>query len=66
MATDFSVLAWRIPWMEGPGGLQYIGLQRVEHHQATNTHTHIHTHTHTHTHMYKPSFQGRMYVVEEF
>ena len=22
MATHFSILAWRIPWIEGPGGLQ--------------------------------------------
>ena len=26
-----SMLAWRIPWMEEPGGLQSIGLQRVRH-----------------------------------
>ena len=31
MATHSSVLAWRIPWVEGPGGLQSIGLQRVRH-----------------------------------
>ena len=31
MATHFSVLAWRIPWTEEPGGLQSIGLQRVSH-----------------------------------
>ena len=29
MATHFSVLAWRIPWTEEPGGLQSMGLQRV-------------------------------------
>ena len=27
MATQFSILAWRIPWTEEPGGLQSIGLQ---------------------------------------
>ena len=27
--THSSVLAWRIPWTEEPGGLQSIGLQRV-------------------------------------
>ena len=27
MATHSSVLAWRIPWMEEPGGLQSIGSQ---------------------------------------
>ena len=30
-ATDSSILAWRIPWTEEPGGLQSIGLQRVGH-----------------------------------
>ena len=29
MATHSSVLAWRIPWTEEPGGLQSIGSQRV-------------------------------------
>ena len=29
MATHSSVLAWRIPWMEGPVGLPSMGLQRV-------------------------------------
>ena len=31
MATHSTILAWRIPWMEGPGGLQSMGLQRVGH-----------------------------------
>ena len=30
MATHSSILAWRIPWTEEFGGLQSIGLQRVE------------------------------------
>ena len=29
MATYSSILAWRIPWTEQPGGLQSMGLQRV-------------------------------------
>ena len=29
MATHSSTLAWRIPWTEEPGGLQFMGLQRV-------------------------------------
>ena len=29
MGTHSSILAWKIPWTEGPGGLQSIGLQRV-------------------------------------
>ena len=31
MATRSSALAWRIPWMEEPGGLQSMGSQRVGH-----------------------------------
>ena len=31
MTTHCSVLAWRIPWTEEPGGLQSMGLQRVRH-----------------------------------
>ena len=31
MALCFSMLAWRIPWTEEPGGLQSMGLQRVRH-----------------------------------
>ena len=30
-ATNSSTLAWKIPWMEEPGGLQSMGLQRVGH-----------------------------------
>jgi len=30
-ATHSSILAWRIPWTEGPGGLQSMGSQRVGH-----------------------------------
>ena len=28
-ATDFSILAWRVPWTEEPGGPQSMGLQGV-------------------------------------
>ena len=35
MATHSSILAWRIPWMEEPGGLQSTGSQRVRHRLAT-------------------------------
>ena len=31
MATHSSPLAWKIPWMEEPGGLQSMGPQRVGH-----------------------------------
>ena len=38
MATHSSILAWRIPWTEEPGGLQSMGSQRVG-----DTHTDTHT-----------------------
>ena len=31
MATHSSILAWRVPWTEEPGGLQSMGLQKVRH-----------------------------------
>ena len=31
MATHSSILAWRIPWTQEPGGLLSVGLQRVGH-----------------------------------
>ena len=31
MATHSSILAWRIPWTKGPGGLQSTGSERVGH-----------------------------------
>ena len=34
MATHSSILAWRIPWTEEPGGPQSMESQRVEHHQS--------------------------------
>ena len=35
MATHSSILAWRIPWTEEPGRLQYLGSQRVRYDLAT-------------------------------
>ena len=37
MATYSSILAWRIPWTEEPGGLQSMGSQTVGHDWVTNT-----------------------------
>ena len=31
VATHSSILAWRIPWAEKPGGVQSMGSQRFEH-----------------------------------
>ena len=36
MAIHSSTLAWKIPWMEEPGGLQSMESQRVGHGQATS------------------------------
>ena len=52
MAAHSSILAWRIPRTEEPGGLQLTGLQRVGRDRAAEcvralTHTLTHTHTHT-------------------
>ena len=38
MATHSSILSWRIPWTEEPGGLQSTGSQRVRHDWATSLH----------------------------
>jgi len=35
MATHSSILAWKILWMEEPGGLQFIGSQRVRYDWVT-------------------------------
>ena len=36
MATHSNTLAWKIPWMEEPGRLQFMGSQRVGHDWATS------------------------------
>ena len=36
MATHSSILSWKIPWTEEPGGLQSMGSQRVRHDRATS------------------------------
>ena len=37
MAIHSSILAWKIPWTEEPGVLQYMGSQRVGHDLATKS-----------------------------
>ena len=39
MAIHSSILAWRIPWTEEAGGLQFIGSQRVRHNWSNLAHT---------------------------
>ena len=31
IATHSSILAWKIPWTEKPGGVQFMGPQKVKH-----------------------------------
>ena len=45
MATHSSIMAWRIPWTEEPGELQFMGLQRVRHDWTTNKHTQMSIYT---------------------
>jgi len=33
IATHYSILTWKIPWSEEPGGLQSMGSQRVRHNE---------------------------------
>ena len=46
MAAHSRILAWKIPWTEELGGLQFMALQRVRH-DFVPAHTHTHTQTHT-------------------
>ena len=39
MATHSSILAWRIPWTEEPGGLKSMGSQRAGHDRVTKDST---------------------------
>ena len=64
MATHSSILAWKIPWTEEPGGLQSKGLQRVKHDWVTghqqqqafnirhSAQAHQYTNAHTQIHTY--------------
>ena len=48
MATHASILAWRIPWTEEPGGLQSMGSPRVGRDRAADTHFHTGGTVHVH------------------
>ena len=45
MATRSSILAWKIPWTEEPGGLQSMRSQTVEHNLVTKQQQHIYVYT---------------------
>ena len=62
MATHSSILAWRIPWTEEPGGLQSIGSQRVGHNWSDLACTHLLSDLHfvvliNHTHLIQCNLQ---------
>ena len=40
MVTLFSILAWRVPWTEEPGGLQSMGVKKSQIRLSNYTHTH--------------------------
>ena len=44
MSTHSSMLAWEIPWTEGAGGLQYLGLQRIGHDLAFTNEINLKSH----------------------
>ena len=46
MATCSSILAWKIPWTEEPGGV-LVGYSPWDHKELDMTEHHTHTHTHT-------------------
>ena len=50
MATYSSFLAWRIPWIDEPGGLQSIGWKRVGHNWRDLSTVHMTEHTYDWTH----------------
>ena len=67
MAPHSSALAWKIPWIEEPGGLQSMGSQRIRHdwvteHVHLHAHTCTHIHTHTLTHISCNNSEGKSYA----
>ena len=42
MATHSTILAWRIPWTEEPGGLQFTGSQRADYDLVTVKQQNLH------------------------
>ena len=65
MAAHSSILAWRIPWTEEPGGLQSVGLQRVKRDGSDFTHTHTHTSKYCLPQKIGASFKGEIFPYPE-
>ena len=62
MATHSSILVWRIPWTEEPGGLQSIGPPRVGHNCNDLAHTCARARAHTHTHHMEAPDRGVVHL----
>ena len=54
MATHSSILAWKIPRTEEPGGLRSLGLQELDITEHAHEHACVHTHACTHTQSPEP------------
>ena len=61
-ATHSSMLAWRRPWAEEPGGLQSVGSQSRT--RLKRLSVRAHTHAHTHTHNYSSGTSSVFTVVQ--
>ena len=59
MATHASVLAWRIPWIQEPGGLQSMGSQRVRHNGSDLARIHATLHKAICWHFFQQEVPGR-------
>ena len=60
MATHSSILSWRIPWTEKPGGLQSMG------HKELDTTEQLSEHTHTHIYFFQILFHYRLLQDTEY
>ena len=69
MATHSSILAWEIPWTEGPGRLQFMGLQRVRDDwndlACTHTCVYICKHTYVYNSKYRHQEKSHFKVIKK-
>ena len=67
LATRTSVLAWKIPWTEEPGGLQSMGSQRVRHDGAcVCAHARTHTHRQSYSVLYYNGVNMTLHFVQTY
>ena len=69
MATSSSILAWKIPWTEEPGGFTVHGVPKsctlLSDLAGARAHTHTHTHTHTHMKSLYKSIKSKRILFEQ-